>query len=76
MDSSEALVTWSSGVRRECLRNMVVFFFFGESISATGDGVAEDDSRCNTCNSFLESPASPRELVVRVVLSSTKSGTT
>jgi hypothetical protein len=31
--SSDALVTWSSRVRKECFRNMV-FFFFDGSISA------------------------------------------
>ena len=33
IERSDALVTWSSLVRRECFLNMV-FFFFGSSISA------------------------------------------
>jgi hypothetical protein len=60
MDSSEALVTWSSRVRNECLRNIVVFFFCGEPISATGDAAAEECSRRYNY--------SPRELMLRVVL--------
>ena len=34
MESSEAVVTWSSLVRSECFRKMVCFFFFGASVSA------------------------------------------